>query len=175
MSVKKTSPIQTRFRQLSIDLKNENKSRYDIEKETGISRRSQKRFEDLLNKNGNLDVKKPDKTMWRNPNSKITEEYVEKVQTLIEENNDWKDIEYIDEMERLTDIKIPPSSFSRLMKKLKITRKNKTMLYEDAFTPVNLKRRLLFEEEHNPHSKKNPQQNIPPYLLVALMKVGLTL
>jgi len=103
--------------------------------------------------------------MWNNGNSKYTEDYCEMLRSLVEEKDDLTNDEYIKEMEIKTGIKLSNPSMSRLMRKINITTKKKTTLYEDSFLPINQERKQNFIKLHNPFSKTSNNNTYHSLLL----------
>jgi transposase len=115
-------------RERVVKLRNEGEHPENIQKFTGVSISSQRRYLEKNKKGESLSIKKPNRKLFHHSQSKITEEYVEKLLVNVAEREDLKLFERVNEMEELTGIKISESNMSNLLKKLNVTKKKKTKI-----------------------------------------------
>jgi transposase len=128
-----TKPIDMRTKEKVLELEAKGYTRKQIQEFTGVSRRSQQTISKKNSLGMSLERKIPKRTMWKNPNSKYTEEYCEKLRLLVKEKDDLTNDEYMKEMEEKTGIKLCKSSMSELMKRLNITAKKKRLFMKIHF------------------------------------------
>lgn len=88
-------------------------------------------------------------TLWHNPNAKVTEEYIQMLENLIKEQNELTDQEIADELTKRTDITVSASSICHIRKKLNITIKRKTFLYESRDNVKNIHDAKVFCKVHH--------------------------
>jgi transposase len=100
-------------------------------------------------KNGVIAPKTPDRKGTKNPNAKVTEGYKNELIELLQVSNDLTDSEIIDELHETTNITLSPSGMSRLRRRMGITIKQKTLLYESRDNPIHQAQNEQFLKDHH--------------------------
>jgi transposase len=150
-----TNPWNVKTREKVVESFKNEKSQEQIFEETGVSKRSQQRFIKTARDQQPLGVKKRSRRGLSNNHSKVTQEYLDLLEKDVKQNSDSTDKERVRVLEAKTGIKITPMALSNWRRKLNITKKLKTIFYNEGTTPTNQLRRKQFIKQHDPKVKGN--------------------
>lgn len=146
--VHSTAPLSDDLRERVIEKYKQRIKGNIIANELCISESSVSRIISNYNKGIKSHIK-PDRALWKNPNAKITENYVNELESLIEDENDLFDDELADRLRLKTGITLKVPSVCALRKKLGITVKLKSWYYHNRFDDKNVKQEKEFKELHH--------------------------
>jgi transposase len=116
--------LETRLK--VVELHNAGWSKEDIFQATNVAKRTQRKY--IKNYKDGKDLNdKPRKTeMWNQRNSKVTEEYLEKLKTKLEDQNDLSASELSRQLLSETGIEITERRVQQIEKELNLKHKAKT-------------------------------------------------
>jgi len=90
---------------------------------SGVSPSSQRNYEIMFKTKHSLEPIKRNHQGLKNPNCKLTPEYVERLKTLVHLHPDWTYIHLENQLNTELKIHMPKSSFAEWMHKIKASRK----------------------------------------------------
>jgi len=160
-----TIPIDFRIKKKIIELRNEGVTYNLITKMTGVSTSSIQR---IMKKNSiglSQSPIKSNRSLFKNPNSKVTEKFLEKVENEMCSNSYATVKEIYDKLYNYDNVKISYKQFLEHVHKFNFTRKNITYFYDSSFSKVNLKRRRDFGKKHDPKDTINHKFDYHSFLL----------
>jgi transposase len=147
-----------------VELHNDGWSPDKIFKATNVAKRTQRKYIKKNKDRVELIDKKRKSEMWNQRNSKVTEEYLKKLKSKVENQNDLTVVELRSQLLSETGIDITERRIQQILKDLKFIKKRKTLLYEDADLPINQQRTKNFVHSHDTKSTKI-QNEYKPLLL----------
>jgi len=150
-----TKPYDLRTVNNVITKLNEKKNPSTIEKELLISRRTIGWIENKILNNEDFGPKIVDRSLFRNPNSKITESYIEELKKSVIEKPDFTAKQRAQHLFGKTGILISGSQVSVHLKSIHATKKDYSIIFTESTSEINQFRKKTFLKLHDPKSAVN--------------------
>jgi hypothetical protein len=115
-----------------LELRSQGRSRKEITALIGVSKSSQLRFEHLASNRDLLAPKLKNHKGLKNPNSRVTEAYLDRLKEIIRFNNTKTNAELQAIMEEVSDQRVPYSTFCKYVVKVHGTRKQYRTQYSEG-------------------------------------------
>jgi transposase len=141
--IKFNEPLDTRTKLSIVEALNDKKSQRQIAKELHVSKSSVQRIQTKVEHKEDIKIKIPNRRCNNNPNSKVTQNYIDLILKSITEFQEYILKQRSKYLNSKTNIKISELQLLQLLKKHKITKKNFSTKYYESITPINQNRKKI--------------------------------